>query len=426
MIGCRGLIKKEYVLLSVIKVKILIISQYYYPEQFQINEIAPELVRRGHEVTVVCGLPNYPKGEIFEGYEKEDVRRKKEEEYLKETGVEVIHCLNVPRGNNPLSLIRNYISFYRNANKVVDSLSDDYDVVFCYQLSPITMALPAIRYKKRTSKPLLLYCLDIWPESALAHVKFKKGLLYRYITRHSGKIYRDCDRILVTSEPFINYLSRKHEISEYKFGYLPQHADGGMLDHDFTKTEKDGKIHFMYAGNMGAGQTLDVIVKAAAILGKRDDYVVDMVGDGSKRAELEEMVSANGLSANFVFHGNQKRADMPSFYKKADALLITLRGNNAVGDTMPGKLQMYMAVGKPILGAINGAAHQVIEEAQCGSCVKAGDYKGLARLIEFYIGHPKEYDACGKNARCYFQKHFTFEHYMNELEVELRKLITEK
>lgn len=397
--------------------KILIISQYYYPEQFQINEIAPEFVRRGHEVTVVCGLPNYPKGEIFEGYENR----------FDETidGVKVIRCKNVPRGHNPINLVRNYISFYRNANKLVDSLPDDYDVVLSYQLSPITMVIPAVRYKKRTGKSLLLYCLDIWPESALAHVKFKKGLLYRYITRLSGKLYNACDRILVTSKPFISYLSRKHKIEDNKFGYLPQHADGSMLSQDLSKTEDDGKVHFMYAGNFGAGQTLDVIVKAASVLGPREDYVVDFVGDGSKRNELEELVKANGLTNNVVFHGNQKRADMPSYYQKADVLLITLRGNNAVGDTMPGKLQMYMTVGKPILGAINGAAYEVIEEAQCGSCVKAGDYEGLAKLMKRYIEHPKEYEACGKNARNYFKKHFTFEHYMNGLEAELRRLVQE-
>ena len=395
--------------------RILIVSQYYYPEQFQINEIAPELVSRGHEVTLVCGIPNYPQGKIFDGY----VNR------FEETidGVKVIRCKIVPRGHNPLSLIRNYISFYRSANGVVDSLPDDYDVVLSYQLSPITMVIPAVRYKERTGTPVLLYCLDLWPESAQAHVKFKKGLLYRYITRLSGKLYNACDRILVTSKPFIGYLSRKHRIPESKLCYLPQHADGSMLEQDFAKIENDGKVHFMYAGNIGAAQTLDVVIKAAAQLGKRSDYVVDFVGDGSKRVELEGMVQKYGLAENFVFHGNQKRADMPSFYRKADVLLITLRGTNAVGDTMPGKLQTYMTVGKPILGAINGAANQVIEEAQCGSCVKAGDYEGLAKLMKFFIEHPNEYDVCGKNARNYFRRHFTLEHYMEGLENELKKLV---
>lgn len=394
--------------------KILIISQYYYPEQFQINEIAPALAHRGHAVTVVCGLPNYPKGEIFKGYEN------RFEEVI--DGVKVIRCKNVPRGHNPFTLFRNYISYYRNANKVVDSLPDDYDVVLSYQLSPITMVIPAVRYKKRTGKPLLLYCLDLWPESAQAHVPFKKGLLYWYITKLSKRLYNACDRILVTSKPFITYLSKKHNIPYSQFGYLPQHADGSMLVQDLSKIVQDGKVHFMYAGNLGAGQTLDVIVHAAAILGNRNDYVIDMVGDGSKRQELETLVKQFGLTDNVVFHGNQKRADMPSIYKKADVLLITLRGNNAVGDTMPGKLQTYMTVDKPILGAINGAAYEVIEEAQCGSCVKAGDYEGLAKLMDSYLEHPREYDVCGKNARSYFQKHFTLEHYMNGLEAELIKL----
>lgn len=395
--------------------KILIISQYYYPEQFQINEIAPELVSRGHKVTVVCGLPNYPKGEIFEGYDN------RFEEVI--NGVKIIRCKNVPRGHNPLSLIRNYISFYRNANKVVDTLPDDFDIVISYQLSPVTMVIPAFRYKKRTGKPLLLYCLDIWPESALAHVKFKNGLLFWYITKLSKRLYKACDKILVTSKPFISYLSRKHNISESRFGYLPQHADGSLLEQDFAKSENDGKVHFMYAGNLGAAQTLDVVIKAASLLGKRTDYIIDFVGDGSKRTELENIVREYGFGDNIIFHGNQKRADMPSFYRKADVLLITLRGNNAVGDTMPGKLQTYMTVGKPIMGAINGAANQVIEEAQCGSCVKAGDYDGLARLMKFYIEHPREYDVCGKNARYYFKKHFTLEHFMDGLETELQRLV---
>lgn len=395
--------------------KILIISQYYFPEQFQINEIAPELVCRGHEVTVVCGLPNYPKGEIFNGYEN------RFEETI--NGVKVIRCKNVPRGHNPLSLIRNYISFYRNANKVVDILPDDYNVVLSYQLSPITMVIPAVRYKKRTGKPLLLYCLDIWPESAQAHVKFKNGLLYRYITKLSSRLYSSCDRILVTSKPFIDYLSSKHRINIERFGYLPQHADGSMLKQVFNKPENDGKVHFMYAGNIGAAQTLDVVIKAAALLGKRTDYVIDFVGDGSMRSDLEAMVRKYGLAENVVFHGNQKRADMPSFYRMADVLLITLRGTNAVGDTMPGKLQMYMTVGKPILGAINGAAQQVIDEAQCGNCVNAGDSEGLARLMNNFLCNPAEFDSCGTNARSYFQKHFTFDHYMDGLESELQKLV---
>lgn len=402
--------------------KVLIISQYYYPEQFQINEIAPELVRRGHEVTVVCGLPNYPKGEIFEGYEREDVRWKMEDEYFQSTGVKVVHCKNAPRGHNPIQLIRNYYSFAKESKKIIRTLPGDFDVVVGYQLSPITSMQAALEYKKLHGTPVVFYTLDIWPVSAEAMLHGKKNPIYWWVKRMSKRIYQGADRIVVTSRPFVDYLYRTLDIPMERMTYLPQHAGAEMLEMDL-EAEDNGVADFMFAGNLGKGQRVDVIIKAAAILGRRSDYKIHLVGDGRMRRELEQMVNENGLGDNVVFYGNQKRADMPSFYKKADVLLITLRGNNEVGNTMPGKLQMYMTTGKPILGAINGAAKEVIEEAQCGSCVNAGDYKGLAKLMKLYINRPKDYDACGKNARSYFKMHFTLERYMDGLEAELQRLV---
>lgn len=400
--------------------KILIVSQYYYPEQFQINEIAPELVRRGHEVTVVCGLPNYPKGKIFEGYGTEDDRRKMVDEYYQRTGVKVIHCVSAPRGHNPIQLIKNYWSFARESKKVVRTLPGVYDVVLGYQLSPITSMLAALEYKKLHGTPVVFYTLDIWPVSAEAMLHGKKNPVYWWVERLSKRIYQGANRILVTSRPFIDYLHHTLDIPKERMAYLPQHAGTEMLDKDL-QAEDNGVADFMFAGNLGKGQRVDVIVKAAALLGKRTDYKVHLVGDGRMRQELEQMVKENGLEENVVFYGNQKREDMPSFYKKADALLITLRGNNEVGNTMPGKLQMYMTTGKPILGAINGAAAEVIEEAHCGRCVNAGDYEGLAKLMKSFIEHPMDYNVCGENARQYFKKHFTLERYMNGLESELRR-----
>ena len=401
--------------------KILIISQYYFPEQFQINEIAPELVRRGNEVTVVCGLPNYPKGEIFEGYGKEDGRRKMEDEYFQRTGVKVIHCNNVPRGHNPIQLIRNYYSFAKESKKVVRTLPDDFDVVLGYQLSPISSMLAALEYKRLHGTPVVFYTLDIWPVSAESMLHGKKNPIYWWLERLSKKIYQGADRILVTSRPFIDYLYRTLAIPTDRMAYLPQHAGTEMLEMDL-EAENNGVADFMFAGNLGKGQRVDVIINAAKVLGARKDYKIHLVGDGRMRQELEQMVKENGLKENVVFYGNQKREDMPSFYKKADALLITLRGNNEVGNTMPGKLQMYMTTGKPIFGAINGAAAEVIMLAQCGSCVKAGDYEGLAQLMEYYIKHPKEHNVCGGNARRYFKAHFTLDKYMEGLVEELRRL----
>lgn len=396
---------------------ILIVSQYYYPEQFQINDIAPELVRRGHDVTVLTGLPNYPMGEIYPGYDNGQRRTETID------GVKVVRVEEHPRKTGGKNLLLNYWSFYHNGAKAAKGLAKDFDIVLCYQLSPVTMLKPAVDYARKNKKPLLAYCLDIWPESARAHLNIPG--VYGMIAWLSRRLYRACDHIAVTSRPFIDYLAETAGIDPNRMSYIPQHADMSMLDIDFTAPD-NGVADFMYAGNMGQGQTLDVIIRAVAELKNRSGFMVHMVGDGSHRAELEALTRELGVADKVIFYGHQKREDMPSFYQKADALLITLRGNNAVGNTMPGKLQMYMTTGKPILGAINGAANEVIKESGCGQCAASGDVHGLAHLMADYIDHQEKYIGCGANARKYFAEHFTLKTYCDTLEALLKKLVGEK
>ncbi|MCA4563339.1 glycosyltransferase family 4 protein [Bacteroides xylanisolvens] len=406
--------------------KILIVTQYYYPEQFQINEIAPELVKRRHEVTVLCGVPNYPEGIVFQGYESKESRERKEQEYFEKTGVRVVHVNQVPRVGNLLALVRNYLTFVRNSKRKVkewvESGKERFDVVLGYQLSPITSMYAALEYKKLMGVPVVYYTLDVWPVSAEGMLKSKKNPLMWPINCMSRELYQGADRVLVTSRPFMDYLHCVNGIPMERMAYLPQHADLGMMEMDMQAEDND-VADFMFAGNIGKGQRADVIIEAAKILGKRNDYKIHMVGDGRMRNQLEKMVKEYGLQDNVVFYGNQRRNDMSKFYKMADVLLITLRGNNEVGNTIPGKLQMYMTTGKTIMGAINGGAQEVIKEAKCGSCVAAGDYQGLAKLMKFYLKHPTDFSACGENARKYFLEHFTLNHYMNVLEKELQNVI---
>lgn len=396
--------------------KILIVSQYYFPEQFQINDIAPELVKRGHDVTVLTGYPNYPKGEFFEGYENFD----RTEETI--NGVKIKRVKIKPRKSGPLNLLLNYFSYYKNATKFAKKTNEKYDIVLCYQLSPVTIAGPAIAYAKKHKVPLLLYCLDIWPESAQAYIKSGKGPLYALISSFSKKMYKQCDRIAVTSRPFIDYLNEKNGVSIDKMIYIPQHADSSYLDMDLS-SEENGINDFMYAGNIGNGQVIENIVKAVAEIKDREDFIVHIVGDGSRRVCVEELVKELGVEDKFVFYGNRSRDEMAMFYKRADALLLTLRGNNFVGNTMPGKLQVYMTTGKPIFAAINGAANEVITEAKCGECVGAGDFLGLAKLMTNYMDDPEKYDGCGENAKAYFKEHFTLDTYVDKLEENLKSMV---
>lgn len=395
--------------------KILIVCQYYYPEQFQINEIAPELVKRGHDVTVLTGLPNYPGGKIYSGYKK---RKKRIEN---KDGVDIIRCFEIGRGNNPISLICNYISYMLSAGLKIGRLKKNFDAILVYQLSPITMAFPAIKLKKKRGIPILLYCLDLWPESARAHVSNTNGLLYKQITKISKKAYSACDRIAVTSLPFIEYLNVTHNIEIERMTYLPQHGNDAYLNLDLSSIDNE-IIDFMYAGNIGAGQCVDVIIRAAALIKDRNDFKVHIVGYGSKYDEVAALSKELGVEDKVIFYGQQKTDKMPEFYKKADVLLLTLRGDNFVGNTLPGKLQMYMTTGKPILAAINGAASQVIAEAKAGLCAAAGDFEGLAKNMLYYICNADEFKNCGENARSYFSAHFTKKTFIDDLEKELYSL----
>lgn len=406
------------------KLNILIVCQYYYPEPFLIHEIAEELVKRQHKVTVLTGLPNYPEGKIYNGYQNGEHR----DEVI--NGVRVIRCDEVGRFGGKLNLIRNYISYAKSASKKAKSLGDGFDLVFCYQLSPVMMLAPAVAYKKKYHTPLLTYCLDIWPESAKAHIP-DKGIFkfaYKTISAYSAKLYKACDHIAVTSEPFIQYLREVDGVSADRLSYIPQHSNGEMLGMDL-KAEENGLSDFMFAGNLGKGQKLEAIIQAVAKVKKQlkekdssDQFMVHIVGDGSMKSELERLTDSLGVSDNVVFHGRKSKSEMPKYYQMADALLITLRGNNFVGNTMPGKLQTYMTAGKPIFGSINGAAMQVIQEAGCGKCVGAEDPDGLAKIMLDYIENADKYDSCGEKARSYFQQHFTMDVFMDSLEKTMRKV----
>ena len=396
--------------------RILFVTQYYYPEQFQINEIAPELVKRGHQVTVLTGLPNYPSGIV----DKEYRGRQRRDEII--DGVRVIRCFEIGRRKGKMNLASNYISYATSASLKARRIKEKYDVVICYQLSPVTMACPAIVYKKKYKCKSLLYCLDIWPESAQAHVSNDKGILYQWISLISKSIYNQFDRLLVTSQPFIDYMHEVNDIDLNKLSYLPQHADDSYLEMDLSAAEDD-IADFMYAGNLGHGQVVENIILATAELKDLDNFKVHIVGGGTKADDLKELAQEHSVGDKIIFHGHRSRDQMPEMYKKADVLLITLRGNNYVGNTMPGKLQVYMTTGKPILGAINGAANQVITESGCGKSVAAGDYAGLARIMREYIENPGKFSDCGRKGGEYFRTNFTMDTFINGLEQALTDLV---
>jgi len=386
---------------------ILVVCQYYYPEQFRINDICEQLILDGHLVTVLTGLPNYPTGKIPNEYRW---WRKRKETI---NGVKVLRCFEIGRKNGVIGIALNYASYMFSASVKALFIKEDFDVIFVYQLSPVFMALPGVVLKKRSHKPLYLYCCDIWPESLKNYISDEKNYIYRTVSKFSSYLYSKCDAITVTSEPFIEYFNQAHSISIERITYNPQHAEDIYLEMDFS-TEND-VIDFVFMGNIGIAQDIDCILDATEKINLIPKFKVHFVGDGSYLSTSKDLVKQKGLEDIVVFHGRHQLEKMPDFYKLADVCLLTLKDDSLVGLTMPSKLQGYMAAGKAIIGAINGAAQEVICESKCGVCVNASDSDALAEAMKDFIQNPDKFKECGENARSYFKSHFTKEIFMKKL-----------
>ena len=408
--GGTGEMKKQE---NNVKKKILVICQYYKPEPFRISDICEEMVRRGHEVHVVTGYPNYPEGVLYDGYGK----GKHIDEVI--NGVRVHRCYTIPRKTGTVNRMLNYYSYaissvaYVLSKKCIASDGKSFDTVFCNQLSPVMMAYAAVAYKRKYKVPAIMYCLDLWPESLIAGGIERKSFVYKYFHFVSKNIYKRMDKILITSRMFADYLKKEFGIDKERTRYLPQYAEG--IFEQIPEKKENGMFDFMFAGNIGAVQSVETIIKAAEIL-KNESVKFHIVGGGTDLERLQKM--ATGLD-NVIFYGRRPLEEMPLFYEKADAMLITLSADPVLSLTLPGKVQSYMAVGKPIIGAIDGETRAIIEDAECGFCGKAEDADELARNIRRFVDDSMR-KKMGWNARKYYEEHFEKSKFIDRLERELR------
>ena len=385
--------------------KILVVCQYYYPEPFRHPDICEELVKRGHEVTVVTGLPNYPMGEIYKGYQNGEKR----DEVL--NGVKVHRCYTIGRKQGALYRFLNYYSYALSSTRYIKKIKEEYDVVFVNQLSPVMMANAAITYKKKHKTPVVLYCLDLWPESLVSGGIGRDSIIYKFFHRVSEKIYKQVDKILTTSRSFADYFEKEFSITNTE--HLPQYAEA-IFTPEQCKKEKDDYIDLMIAGNIGVAQSIDTIIKAAQLTKDISNLRWHIVGDGSELEKLQTM--AQGMNQVF-FYGRKPLEDMPKYYAMADAMLVTMQKDPVISLTLPGKVQTYMAAGKPIIGAIDGETSLVISDAECGICCTAEDAEALAANVRTFIKMDRE--QMGKNARAYYDKYFEKQTFIERLEKTL-------
>ncbi len=386
--------------------RILLVSPHFYPENFKCNDVAFELARQGHKVTVLSDIPNYPVGHFFDGY---GVFKRRFETV---NGVKIVRALVIPRGNGKgLRLILNYLSFafFASIYALFMALFQRFDAVLVHETSPITVGIPALIVKKLQRIPFYFWVLDLWPESLSAAGGIHNRHILGLFAAIARSMYRNSTKILISSKGFRSSILEKGDFAD-KIEYFPNWAEDVFTQSDKqveTPRLPDG-FKVMFAGNIGEAQDFDHIMEAALQLKDERDIHFVIIGDGRKKEWVEKFVADNGLQATVHLLGRHPLETMPAFFRQADAMLLALNDNLIFNLTVPAKLQAYMAAGRPVVAMINGEAQHLIEESGCGVYAPAGDGAALARsILSLHRMKRDDLETLGRNGKAYFEKHFT-------------------
>jgi len=393
--------------------KILVISQYFYPENFRINDLVFSLQKRGHQIEVLTGKPNYPKGNYFKGYSR---KGPKDEEI---EGIKVHRAnLILRKKGGGLRLFLNYFSFVFFGLFKILKLKGDFEKVFIYAPSPITVGILGIVAAKKFKCKSYLWVHDLWPESVRVAGGIKSGIILGLVNQMTKLIYRFTDLLLVQSPEFKNYILNQG-VEESKIIYYPYYAE------DFYKVvEKDNSylsqfpkgFNLLFAGNIGVAQSFDTIVNAFEKL-KEFDINLVVLGDGRDKSRIQEQINEKGLKEKFHFLGSFPPEQMPYYFTCADGLLITLKKADIFSFTIPGKLQSYLACGKPIIGALDGIGNKIISESNSGFASEAENHELLANnILTLYKLSKAEKEKLSNNALDFFDKNFNKQHLLERLE----------
>ncbi|XGC82270.1 glycosyltransferase family 4 protein [Bdellovibrio bacteriovorus] len=387
--------------------KILVLSQYFMPETFIINELVLEMELLGHEVTVLTGKPNYPDGKVFPGYKVKGIQTEK---FGK--NINIFRVPLRPRGRGgAVNLALNYISFVASATILGPWIlrKNKFDVIFVFAPSPITQTIPAIFLKFFKRAKLVLWVQDLWPESLVATKFVKNKSILKAVEYLVKWIYAGCDLLLVQSRAFIppiRKIGTSTAIEYYPNSFRRLQDNKGPVLSDNISNLLENNFCALFAGNIGKAQSVETIVNAAKLLTDLNNFKIVFVGSGSMLDWIQNEIKTYGLT-NVECLGRFDISFMPPMYAKAKVLLLTLNSDEILTYTLPWKTQSYMAAKKPIVAAINGEGANIIKDAQCGFAGPAEDAKELARnLRAAYEMESAQLSAMGEKGFTYFEKHF--------------------
>lgn len=396
--------------------KILVFSQYFYPENFRINALCQELVQRGHEVSVVTGYPQYPIGRIYDGY---GFDLPYEPEW---NGVKIHRVPVHPRGKGLLGMLRNTVDYVVQAERWVKECRERFDAVYVFEVSPVTVGLPAVAYKKKFHVPMFFNLQDLWPENVEEVLGIRFAPLTWWINRIVDKIYSASNRILCTSNGFVDNL-RQRGVAEEKLVFWPQFCPEPELD-GMEKPEAytEDKCNIVFAGNLGDAQGLDLVVDAAREL-TGSGIRWHLVGDGRARQRLEQKVQEYGLQEDVIFHGRVDTREADRYVHFADCAYLSFWNNKIFNMTLPAKLQTYLACGTPILAAAGGESAALIGKNGLGFVCTPEKDALVATAKQVAAMSSADRETMSRKARNYYKTHFTMDRLVTDLEKMMKEEI---
>lgn len=391
--------------------RILLVTQYFWPEPFIINDLVRHLERLGHEVTILTGKPNYPDGRIYNGYRQGGVQHERYGD-----GVDLYRVPLKPRDNaTSMKLLLNYLSFIWSGLRYFPRLVKDwqFDAILVFAPSPITSAIPAILLKWLKKTHLVVWVQDLWPESLAATGHIRHPLLLKSIGQLVKAIYYFTDSLLLQSRAFFGPMSKLADPD--KMVYYPnsmqvvQSESGAACSLPADLVDLlESRFCIVFGGNIGKAQAMETIVDAARCL-RGSDVILVLVGSGSMSGWIEEQKNSHSLH-NLVLTGRFPMAVMPEIYKRASGLLVTLRRNEILSYTVPSKIQAYLSAGRPIIAALDGEGARIVEEAEAGFTCPAENGEALAAsIIQLYEASPMTRKLMGENGHRYFMDNFEME-----------------
>ena len=396
------------------KKHILVVSQYFYPEPFRINDMCVEWVKRGYKVTVLTGIPNYPEGKFYKGY---GWCKKRKEIW---NGVEIRRIPLISRGKGKIRLALNYFSFVISGWfwKLFTRLKAD--VAFTFEVSPMTQALVGVWYAKRRKIPHYLYVQDLWPENVETVTGIHNKTVLGAIGKMVNSIYKRTDLIFATSQSFVGEIQKRVFDDKEKVKFWPQYAEEFYKPTKETKAEELPKDCFkvIFTGNIGKAQGLDILPRTAALLKERGENVkFVIVGDGRDKETLLAEIKTRGVEEFFVMVGRRPAEEMPAYLCACDCAFVSYMDNPLWANTIPAKMQSYMACGMPVIASASGETARLINEADCGICCEIGNESALADGIVAMKN--AELVVLGKNAKAYSDAHFDKKTLMDEMDAYL-------